>query len=242
MKLELNDAKTEFILTGFLKQLSKCSCTSLTIGDCSVNATEVVRNLGAHFDHHMTMEYHIQARCRAAYAQLAIISRIREFIDDKTAEQLMHALVTSHIDYCNGLLIGVSQKLIKQLQLVQNSAARIVHKAGRRQEIMPSLKQFHWLPVASRVRFKVCCLTHRAVHGQGPKYLQDMIIICDTDLRSGDSITLQVPRTRTKTGDRAFAAAAPHKWNLLPVMLRNIENYDPFKKQLKHHLFQLAYT
>lgn len=242
MKLKLNDAKTEFILIGSPQQLSKCSCTSLTIGDCSIKATEVVCNLGAYFDRHMTMEHHIQAKCRAAYAQLATISRIREFIDDKTAEQLMHALVTSHIDYCNGLLIGVSQHLIKRLQLVQNSAARIVLKAGRRQESLPLLQQLHWLPVASRIRFKVCCLTHRAIHGWGPKYLRDMITIRDTGLRSSDAITLQVPRTRTKTGDRAFAAAAPREWNMLPVTLRNIDIYDSFKKQLKHHFFQLAYN
>ena len=44
-----------------------------------------------------------------------------------TAEKAVtHALVTSRIDYCNALYVGLLLKTVRRLQLVQNRAARLV--------------------------------------------------------------------------------------------------------------------
>ncbi len=243
MCLKMNDAKTEFILFGSTQQLAKCSNTSISIGECNIEACNVVRNLGAFFDRCMTMEYHVQRKCQAAYAQLALISRIRVYLDDKTAEQLIHTLVHSHIDYCNSLLLGLPQCLIRKLQLVQNSAARVLCRVRKYDSIIPTLRQLHWLPVAYRIKFKVCCLTFRAVHGEGPAYIQDMMIRQNSGIRhSNGAITLRVPRTKTKWGDRAFIVSAPREWNMLSADVRLCDDFVSFKKKLKHHYFQLAYA
>ncbi len=42
------------------------------------------------------------------------------------AEMLIHAFMTSRLDYCNALLGGCSACLINKQQMVQNAAARVL--------------------------------------------------------------------------------------------------------------------
>ena len=89
---------------------------------------------------------------------LRSIAQIRHFLDADAAKTLIHALVTSRIDYANSLLIGVNKSFMHRLQLVQNSAARLITRTAFRNHITPILFQLHWLPVEYRVRFKVLVL------------------------------------------------------------------------------------
>ena len=63
------------------------------------------------------------------------------------ASQLIHAFITSRIDYCNSILYGMPDTILFDLQRIQNTAARILTKCGDRN--YPSinlLKKLHWLP------------------------------------------------------------------------------------------------
>ena len=73
------------------------------------------------------------------------------FLSCLDAERLVHAFITSKLDYCNALLAGLPKKLINQLQLVQNSVARVVKKTKRWERITPVLQSRHWLPVSARI-------------------------------------------------------------------------------------------
>ena len=232
------------ILIGTRQQLAKCNNPSITIGDSIIEASDCVRNLGAYFDKHMSMAQHIKTKCRDAYVQLYNIAKIRKYLDDCSAEQLIHALVHSHIDYCNSLLVGLPKYLIKKLQMVQNTAARVLCRVGKFDHITPTLKRLHWLPVVFRIKYKVCLLTFNGLHGHGPKYINDMLRVKQTryGLRSSSVISLEVPASKHKTlGDRAFSVAAPILWNDLPNDLRAISDAPTFKAKLKTHFFSQAY-
>ena len=54
-RLQLNDAKTEFLIIGTRAQLNKVTINDLQVGEVKVSAVHSVRNLGAWFDANMNM-------------------------------------------------------------------------------------------------------------------------------------------------------------------------------------------
>ncbi len=91
------------------------------------------------------------------------------------SETIIHAFVSSVLDYCNVLFSGLPSCVTRSLQLVQNSAARILTKMRKFNHITPILASLYWLPVQARADFKVLLLTYKALHGFAPPYLSRLI-------------------------------------------------------------------
>ena len=139
--------------------------------------SSAVRNLGAWFDPELTMNTHVNKLCSAAYFHLYNLRRIRKYLTQQTCEKLVHAFVTSRIDYCNSLLYGLPAKQLNKIQRVQNTAARIIFRLPKFCHITPTLFSLHWLPVRYRIDFKICLLTFKAIHGFAPSYLCELITV-----------------------------------------------------------------
>ena len=239
-KLKLNDSKTELLLLGKQPHLHKCSISFLTVGDSTITPSSTVRNLGFHLDSSLTMGKHIAAVCKSSWFYLKNIRAIRKYLTMEDTQTLIHAFVSSRLDFCNSLLFGTSATLISQLQLVQNAAARIVSKAGKYEHVSPILHSLHWLPVHYRIIFKVLLTVYKAVHGLSAGYLSDQLAYYEPsrNLRSSAQYLLKVPRMNLVTcGDNSFYACGPKLWNRLPLFIRTSSTVDIFKSRLKTHLF-----
>ncbi len=46
------------------------------------------------------------------------------------------------------------KKILRQVQLIKNAAARFLTKTKKRNHITPVLRSLHWLPVRFRIEFK----------------------------------------------------------------------------------------
>ena len=200
-KLMLNDSKTEILLVGSRQQLRKVELDALMVGTSKVPlASSAVRNLGAWFDPELTMNTHVNKLCSAAYFHLFNLRPIRRYLSQATCEQLVHAFITSRIDYCNSLLYGLPAKQLDKIQRVQNTAARIIFRLPKFCPITPSLFSLHWLPVRYRIDFKICLLTFKAIHGSAPSYLRKLVVVKENRyrLRSSNQLLLCMPKGITK--------------------------------------------
>ena len=189
------------------------------------------------------MKQHINNTCRAAAFGISKIGKLRKYLNKQSTERLIHAFVTSHLDYCNGLYVGLPNSTLAPLQRIQNTAARLVTKTRKHEHITPILKSFHWLPIISRIQFKILLFVFKIKHDLAPSYLNSDLLqpmIPARSLRSSRQSHLQFtpgPRTFTRYGDRAFSVAAPKLWNRLPINVRNASSVESFKASLKHFLF-----
>ena len=115
----------------------------------------------------------------------------------------------------------------------------------KRDHISPSLASLHWLPVKYRIEFKTLLLTYKALNGQAPQYLKELINPYKpnrTPVRSQYAKTLTVPKiSKVTIGGRAFRSQAPQLWNLLPASVRGADTLCTFKTRLKTFLYDRAY-
>uniref|UniRef100_A0A4W5LB64 Reverse transcriptase domain-containing protein n=1 Tax=Hucho hucho TaxID=62062 RepID=A0A4W5LB64_9TELE len=241
--LKLNDNKTEILLIGSTASAKRID-QSFDVDGIHVKPSSLIRNLGVLFDSTLSFGSHISSLVKNYFFHLRNIARLRSSLTLADAETLIHALITSRLDYCNALLLGLPKKLIARLQYVQNSAARVLTSTRRSAHITPLLHDLHWLPVASRIHFKVLLLTFKALNGLAPQYLSDLLYPYRParSLRSAELGLLTVPRFRLSTvGGRAFGVNAPQLWNSLPLTLRNTSSVGAFKIQLKTYLFDMHF-
>ena len=112
---------------------------------------------------HLNMSQHVRSIRRTGYYHLRNIGRIRRiYITLDATKTLIHALVTSRLDYCNSLLYGLPANHLAEMQRLHNACARVITRTGRRSHITPVLKEMHWLPVHRRIQYKILSHTYRA--------------------------------------------------------------------------------
>jgi len=110
-----------------------------------------------------------------------------------------------------------------------------------------SLIQLHWLPIRWRIQYKLCLMMHSIYRNsdRSPAYLADMVQPASTRstrrLRSRESGLFDVPRLRTKFGERAFSFSGLSAWNALPIDIRDETCTAVFKKKLKTFYFSQAF-
>ena len=115
-----------------------------------------------------------KARQNACY-HLHNIRRIRKFLSQEATCTIIHAFITNQIDYCKCLMNGLPDNLIKKLQCVQNTAARLVFNLKKYDRITPALVTLHWHPVKYRIELKRHLIVLKGLHGKVPTYIQEMI-------------------------------------------------------------------
>jgi len=89
-------------------------------------------------------------------------------LTEEATKTRAHAFVSSRLDYCNSLLYGINDGLLKKLQIVHNAAARVLTEARKFDHISPVLRALHWLPVRHRVTYKLATIVYKCLHRLAP--------------------------------------------------------------------------
>ena len=154
--LKLNEEKTEVIV--FLSKsydTSGIDDFSLKIGDKVITSTSVVRNLGIYMDTHLSMDQQVNNICKSTMFHVRRVGQLSKYLDRPATEKLIHAVISSRLDYANSLLFGATTSQLSRLQAIQNTAARIVYRVSKFSHITPVLKELHWLPIKMRINLKI---------------------------------------------------------------------------------------
>ena len=243
-QLKLNHEKTELLNVMTPYQLRTYGLCSVVIDDVVVQPSKSVRTLGVLFDEHMSMHPQVTQVVRTCNFHLRNIGKIRRYITTDACKAAVQSLVVSRLDYCCALLHGLPQSQLRRLQLLQNTAARIITRTPYRDHITPVLADLHWLPCKLRIQFRILVYVFKCLHNEAPVYLDDLvgIYIPRRSLRSSSDTSSLVNRPSAKrVGERAFRHSAPALWNELPTNIRDIPTPQAFKRALKTFYYRLHF-
>lgn len=135
-KLRINPDKTEILLVGLVPAPRIEYILMLDGVACPLK--DQVRSLG------VLLDEQIAAVSRSTFHQPRPVYYLHTFLDKKDLTTVSPALVTSRLNYCNVLYVGLPLDMAQKLQLVQNAAECIWTGANRFQHITPVLRKLHW--------------------------------------------------------------------------------------------------
>ena len=238
--LKLNQDKTEVLVIG---EKDARDCIIAQLETRSITCTNKAKNLGVILDSDLNFIPHFNYIRKTSFYHLKNIAKTLPLISKPSREILVHAFITSRLDYCNSLFTGLPKKQLNKLQLIQNAAARLITKTKKRAHIKPILRSLHWLPIKYRIIFKVLLLVFKSFNGNAPDYILDMLpsYTPHRHLRSaGANLLIRQMKKTKKNYGHDFSYFAQKHWNRLPVSIRLSQTLDSFKKALKTHLFTKA--
>ena len=186
----------------------------------------------------------VRQKCNWTMMNLRTIGR---YLNEGTKLMMVKQLVISKLDYCNSLYIYLKKTLLNKLKSILNGAVRFIYNISDRSiDLVQYYKKAHILPIEQRILFKVCLLTHKAVHGLSPDYIKELVEVevpadlgtCTRSKTTGDCFKLKIPKmSKNKFDARRFSNYAPVTWNSLPFRLRCLDNTESFKRMLKNYLY-----
>ena len=167
--LVLNESKTEAIVVHSSSLRRPIHIEHIDVcGQCVATST-IVRDLGVAINADLSMVTQVANACRSAYYHLSRIARARGAMTTRVCKCLVHALVTSRLDYGNAMLFGMvmlcflAYLTVCCTERVKRSAARVLMQLRRddRRSITAVLQHLHWLPVRKRIEYKLLWLYTR---------------------------------------------------------------------------------
>ena len=124
-KLQMNDDKTEAIHFARKRLATKHLPKLIKINKTIITFVPMIRDLGLTLDSSLSFNQQVMNTCWYAFYELRWFSSIRKYLNIDATKAIVCSLVLSRLGYCNSFLSGSSKCLIKKLQKVQNTAARI---------------------------------------------------------------------------------------------------------------------
>jgi len=207
-----------------------------------IRASDHVRLLSVIIAADLSVNRHVSSVCKTCFFWLCQLRRVRRLLDTESFKILVHAFVTSRVDYCNSVLALAPKTITDELQQALNTAARLISCTSKYDCGLSALlhDELYWLDIPQRVQYKLAVTVHQCLRNQAPTYLTNYCIpVSDAashrHLRSASRHQHTVPRVRCSTFDCCFfVSAGPTDWN----SLRNpAVGPEQFRQSVKTHQF-----
>lgn len=239
-KLSLHLGKTECILFGSKRKLSKIDTFQVVCNNHTISSTNSVKYLGLNIDKFLSGEIIVQNIIQKINARLKFLYRQGRCLSENSRKTLVSALIQCHFDYaCSSWYESICKKLQHKLQVLQNKCIRFIKNMGSRTSIDCNvLDSVGLLNVENRVKQLRLNHVHKIFYNKSPSYMKynfTKIKDCHQQYTRSSEFNFWVPSIKGQQ-KFTFYYNAIKDWNFLPNSLKSIKNTNAFKIGVKQFL------
>jgi hypothetical protein len=237
-KLSLNIDKTVYQI---IKPKNKClqeENMSVEIDNRSLKRVYTVKYLGVQIDDNLTFKENGEYVCQKVAKKLSYFARVAKRVPIYCRVTLYNTMILPYFNYCSSVLFMNDGGVLRELQLLQNKAMRVILRCSRYTRIDDMLKILQWMNVKTRIIFSVLLYVHKIKNGLIPSYIRGNVKLVkdktNVNLRNRDDFYVSVKNKRSTESTvfhRGFVM-----FNNLPISLKKETNFEKFRKLLLEYL------
>ena len=232
----INTAKTKvMLLTTPQKRIHlNKDMLLLTLNNEKLTVVSSDKILGIHVDNNLTWTDHTNAVAKKIASNLWLLSRIKEYLSTDQRVQFYKAYIQPHIDYCNSVWGGTSQRNLDRIYRLQKRACKIILDY-QYENIAISMEELKILHIYERIYLKKAKIMYKISFSLTPQYINEMFHLRplnDTlqSLRSSGTINYVLPKPNKELFKQSLIYSGPMIWNNLPDKLKHLGTIDSFHK------------
>ena len=206
----------------------------LTYNNEQLSVVACEKILGVFIDNNLTWANHTNAVAKKIISNLWLLSRIKTYLSTYQRVQFYKSYVQPHIDYCNAIWGGTSQRNLERLYRLQKRACKIILDY-QYENIADSMEELKILNIYERIYLKRAKFMFKISKSLTPEYINEMFNLRPLNntlqsLRSSVAINYVLPRPHKELFKQGLIYSGPLIWNNLPENLRQLETIDSFHK------------
>ena len=238
--MALNPKKSTCMLIGTIHSTKHSSNISITIDDSHIECVDHQKILGVYIDRNLTWSIQTEKVYKKVNSQLALLRRIKPYLNQDMRELYYNAYVQPIFDYGNVLWCNSSMKYLNKILNTQKRAARMILDKSFDAPSAPLFKDLKWLPLPIRSKYHIGILVYKTLHNLSPSYMVDIMKTradqSNYTLRSTNNKDIVQPLVKSRFSKITFQYFAAQVWNNIPLEIRNVDNLKLFRYKWKGFL------
>ena len=233
----MNAKKTDFMLVGSKKNLTKAANFHFEVNGSDMQASSSIKILGVVVDPGLSWDAHVSSVSKKCNGILVSLYKVRHYFTAEALKIIIQAYVFPHITYCLCVWGGTARGQLHKIQKLINFAARIVTGLKKHDHITQALNSLGWPKIETLVARRDAVKVYKARKEVGsPVEMRSLFVpraaVSSRETRATDRGSLQLCKPRLTATQRAFSYRAAAAWNRLPLHVCGAGTLAAFKTAL----------
>jgi hypothetical protein len=213
---------------------------------CQLESVHKMKCLGMLVDNELKCHDQVNSVIKKVFCKMALLRRLKPYLDVNTLNVLYKALVQPHFDYCSVAWYGRFKDDSSKLDVLQKRCARIILGVDYFTPSDHMFKELKWERLSVRNQYFKALMMYKSLHNLAPQYLCNKFNyvseIHNRNTRQAAAGQLALPPL-TNGNDiecfkHAFTYSGVKLWNDIDPVVRNSLNHSSFKEMYKSRYFK----